>query len=177
MIKIFTKTITTMLFFILFSSSILNALSVEEIIKENVEHSLIVEKTKIILSKKALIRVKKLAKVAVKTRLYRLYKVKKHHKIVGYGILISRKVRSKKATVLYYINTKGILRFTEILAFKEPPEYKPSKKWMTQFRNTIKASVFKLGKDIPTISGATLSARNVAQGARIAKAIVEVKFK
>ena len=160
----------------LFIFTNLNALSVEEVLKENIQNVSKVVKTKIIISKKELIFVKKEAKVALKTRLYRMYKVKNQEKILGYGILITRKVRTKKATALYYINTKGILEFTQILAFLEPPEFKPNKKWMTQFQNVEPKRVLKLGRDIPTISGATLSARNVAQGARIARAIFKVKY-
>jgi len=152
-------------------------ISVESVLKENISKNIQVKKSKIILTKKELKKVQQKAKVSLKTRLYRMYEVSKGLETIGYGILITRKVRSKKATVLYYISKKGMLEFTEILSFLEPREFYPHVQWMSQFIHVKKDALLKLGNDIPTISGATLSARNVVQGARVARAIVEVKFK
>lgn len=132
-----------------------------------------IEATQLFLDKKEFAKVKAHAKAAVKSRIYRLYLVKMQGKKVGYGILIARKVRTKKATVLYVFDTKGTLRFAEIMAFGEPPEYIPNETWMGQFRAQPASKPLKMGQDIPTISGATLSARNISDGARIARAILQ----
>jgi len=153
------------------------AADVEAIIKSNVKSMTTAESLVIILTKSDVPKVKALAKMAFKRKVYRGYKVKQASKTIGFGILITRKVRSKKATVLYYFDTKDTLLFTEILAFSEPPEYKPNKQWMSQFKNKKSKSALKVGMDIPTISGATLTARNVTDGARLARALIEVKLK
>jgi len=88
--------------------------------------------------------------------------------------VITRKVRSKKASVLYLVDNRGKMLFAEVLAFAEPPEFLPSKIWMKQFEHKMPNAPLRVGEDIPTISGATLSARNVTDGARLARAIVEV---
>jgi len=170
------KIVKIVLFFLL-SMSTLNAIGVEVLLKDSIENVSDIKKSKLILSKKELLKVKKIAKTALKSRLYRFYKVKSNHKLKGYAILISRKVRSKKATVLYFIDTKANLLFTEILAFLEPPEFKPNSQWLSQFKNRDKSIKLKVGEDIPTITGATLSARNIADGARVARTIFEVKLK
>ena len=82
-----------------------------------------------------------------------------------------RTLRTKKATVLYAFDAKGRLKFSEIMAFGEPPEFIPHKQWMQLFQDKPNSAMFKIGKDIPTISGATLSARTITEGARVAKAI------
>ncbi len=112
------------------------------------------------------------AKARLETKLYRYYRFLSGEEVVGYGVLIARKVRTKKATVLYAFDPKGELRFAEIMAFGEPPEYIPNETWMGQFRSRDSDAPLQMGKDIPTISGATLSARSISDGARIARAIL-----
>jgi len=48
---------------------------------------------------------------------------------------------------------------------------------MAQFKEKPDSAALTMGKDIPTISGATLSARCISDGARIARAIFEVVLK
>ena len=96
---------------------------------------------------------------------------------MAYGVLITRKMRTKKATVLYVFDKAGKLKFSEIMAFGEPPEFKPNQQWMGQFQNASASTKLTMGKDIPTISGSTLSARGISEGARIARAIYQVILK
>ncbi len=130
-----------------------------------------IEAKSLILSSSEYAKVKRLAKASVPTKVYRYYDILSKGKSIGKGVLISRKVRTKKATVLYVFDSKGRLRFSEIMAFAEPPEFIPSKQWMTQLQNQSPTAPLQVGKDIPTISGATLSARTITEGARVAKAI------
>ncbi len=149
---------------------------VESIIKENYIKDVSIERDKIILSKKELNSIKQMAKLPVKSKLYRYYKVKSEDKIVAYAILITQKVRTKKATVLYFIENEAV-KFIEILSFLEPREYIPKDTWMSQFDDKNLTSPFKVGRDIPTISGATMSARSITDGARVAIALYRIKLK
>ncbi len=90
-------------------------IDVESIIKENYIKDVSIERDKIILSKKELNTIKQMAKLPVKSKLYRYYKVKQEDKIVAYAILITQKVRTKKATVLYFIEDEAV-KFIEILS-------------------------------------------------------------
>ena len=146
------------------------------IIKENYASDVNIKRDKIILSKEELSSIKKMAKLPVKSKLYRYYQVTKENKIVGFAILISQKVRTKKATVLYFIED-GKMKFIEILAFLEPKEYIPKDIWMGQFDDKNISDSFSIGKDIPTISGATLSAKSLTDGARLAIALYNTKLK
>ena len=151
--------------------------SVDNVIRSSFTGVTAIEPKRIILTKKQFSQVQSRAKAAVRTRIYRYYDIKSGTKRVGYAVLISRKVRAKKATVLYAFDNCGRLKFTEIMAFGEPPEYIPSKTWMSQLQNRDESVALTVGKDIPTISGATLSARSITEGARVARAIYETVLK
>jgi len=157
--------------------SLANALSAEVLLspidamKENYSQTATINKKNILLSGEKFHKIQSNAKVKLQTKIYRIYIVKEHGKILGYGILINKKVRSKNAVVMYLITKDGILKGIEIIAFNEPHEYIPSKNWTSQFQNIPTNKMLKLSRDIPTITGATLSARSVTDGSRIAFAI------
>ena len=136
-----------------------------------------IEPKRLILTKAQFEKVQTAAKAKLGTKVYRYYLFKRGGSIVGYGVLIARKVRTKKATVLYAFAPNSTLKFAEIMAFGEPPEYIPNDTWMGQFRQKPKTALLKMGSDVPTISGATLSARSITDGARVARAIFQQAIK
>lgn len=151
--------------------------SVEEVIRTSFKHVSAVEPKHLILTQAQFTKVRSYAKTSIDTKVYRYYNIKDNAKDLGKAVLITRKVRSKKATVLYAFDNTGTLRFSEIMAFGEPPEYIPSKTWMSQLQNSDESATLTVGKDIPTISGSTLSARSITEGARVARAIYEIVLK
>ncbi len=129
-----------------------------------------IEKKNILLSKMQAQKIQKEAKVKLRSKIFRTFKATKENTTLGYGILINKKVRSKNAVILYFIS-KGILKSIEIIAFNEPREYLPSKNWNSQFQNLPTSKLLRISKEIPTITGATLSARSVVEGSRVAFAL------
>jgi len=151
--------------------------SVNEVIKTSFTGVKSIEVKSLILSAKQFKKVRSQAKAAIDTKVYRYYIINGTSASLGKAVLITRKVRSKKATILYAFDKKGTLRFSEIMAFGEPPEFIPTKTWMTQLQKQKPNAKLTVGKDIPTISGATLSARCISEGARVARAIYEIVLK
>jgi len=151
--------------------------SIEKVVKSSFSGVTSVQAQQLVLTKTQFDKIQKRAKTAVRTKIYRYYDLKSGAKTVGYGVLISRKIRTKKATVLYAFDKAGNLKFSEIMGFGEPPEFIPNKQWMGQFKNKNASAALTMGKDIPTISGSTLSARCISDGARIARAIYEIALK
>jgi hypothetical protein len=151
--------------------------SVNEVIESSFASVTKVEPKALILTAAQFKQIRSRAKTAMDTKVYRYYNIFSHSKKIGIAVLITRKVRSKKATVLYAFDNKGTLRFSEIMAFGEPPEFIPSKIWMSQLQNQKPTAKLTVGKDIPTISGATLSARTISEGARVARAIYDIVLK
>ena len=170
------KLFITVLFgtFLSQSSMAKSFLSVDEAIHASFPTDTKIEKHSIILTAKQFSQIQKKAKAKVNTKVYRYYTLTYQSKAIGYAVLEFRKVRTKKATVLYGFDMKGTLKFTEIMAFGEAPEWVPSATWMSQLQNKKKNAALYIGKDIPTISGATLSARSVSEGARVARAMYEI---
>ena len=151
--------------------------SIEKAVKSSFSGVTSVDAKQLVLTKAQHTQVQAKAKAPVRTKIYRYYEIKSAAKTVGYGVLITRKMRTKKATLLYAFDLSGKLKFTEIMAFGEPPEFKPNKQWMGQFQNKTSSAKLTMGKDIPTISGSTLSARGISEGARVARAIYQVILK
>ncbi|MBU1658799.1 FMN-binding protein [bacterium] len=127
-----------------------------------------ISKKNILLSAKQASTIEKEAQVQLDTKIFRVFKAQKNQKTLGFGILINKKVRSKNAVVLYFISAESLLKGIEIIAFNEPPEYLPSDNWNKQFINISTHQMLKLSKDISTITGATLSARSITDGSRVA---------
>lgn len=135
-----------------------------------------VTKKNTLLNKEQAAQVSKLAQLKLETKIYRVYTAMVADKAAGYGVLITRKVRQKDASVLYMITPDGTIASVEIIAFNEPPEYMPQAAYVKQFEGKNVDDTLRVGKDIPTISGATLSARTVTDGSRLALAVFNVLY-
>ena len=136
-----------------------------------------IKKKNVILTKDKAKLVQKKAKTKLKSKIFKYFIAKIDRKVVGYGILVSRKVRSKNAVTMYFIDVNGMNEGIEVIAFNEPLEFMASKKWTSQFENIPVEKKLKINKDIPTITGATLTARSLVDGSRIASAFYEVMLK
>ncbi len=136
-----------------------------------------IEKKNILLTTDEAKRVTQLAQHKLKTKIYKTFRVTKDGKLLAHGILVLSKVRSKDTAILSIINTKGILQTIEIIAFNEPMEYLPSKSWIQVLNNKTLTPMLAVGKEVPSITAATMSARAAINSARIALAIYEVKYK
>lgn len=133
-----------------------------------------VEVNNIILSDAQMVQLSKLSTQKIDSKLYRIYVAKNDAKTVGFGVLMNKKVRTKTAIALYLIDNGGKIKTIEIVAFNEPLEYLPSKTWLDVFDGKTLNNPLKLNQDIPTTTGATLSARSIADGARAALALLDI---
>jgi hypothetical protein len=169
----------TLLLLILLTTQ-LNAkmlISPSEAMQANFGEKTKIVKKNILLKKEQVKNVQKSAKVKLKSKIFKTFKAINGKKIIGYGIIVNRKVRSKNAVVLYMISKDGVLKSMEIIAFNEPMEYIPSKTWQEQFKEIPTTKKLRLNKDIPTITGATLSAKSIVDGSRIAFAFYDEVLK
>lgn len=148
-------------------------ISPQDAILQNYGPDVTVKKKSRLLNKTQAQQVSTLAKAKLTTKLFRTFSIDKSGKNVGHAVLLNGKVRTKNAAVLYLIDTIGTIRAIEIVAFNEPPEYIPTSGWIEQFKDKSIKEELRVDRDIPTITGATMSARNIADGARIALALYE----
>ncbi len=160
------------LLFLLFSTELFSKVLISPIdaMKSNYGLNTTIIKKNILLSNVKFKNIQKNAKTKLNTKIYRIFTAKQDGVVLGYGILVNRKVRSKNGVVLYLIKNDK-LQGIEIIAFNEAMEYITTSTWNKQFSNTPTDKMLKLNSDIPSITGATLSARSVVEGSRIAFAV------
>ena len=171
------KTIFALLLF--FSFSTLQAqmlISPIDAMKEAYDLNATITKKNILLSNTKYKNIQKNAKTKLDTKIYRIFTAKKDDKILGYGVLVSRKVRAKNGVVLYFIKNNNLLGI-EVIAFNEALEYLTTDRWNSQFEDINTSKMLRLNRDIPSISGATMSARSVVEGSRIAFALYDELLK
>ncbi len=152
-------------------------LSPFDALKMNFNDDITIEKKSILISKAQAKEVQKRAKVKLTTKIYKTFKVTQDDRLLGYGVLVVQKVRTKNNAILSIITPEGTLKGIEIIAFNEPPEYIPSKIWVERFKDLKLDETLKLGKKIPNITGATFSARSATDASRIALALYEIVLK
>ncbi len=136
--------------------------------KQSYGSEAVIVKKNILLSKIQASKIQKNSSTKLDSKIFRVFKATKESTLLGYGILINKKVRSKNAVVLYFISKDAILKSIEIIAFNEPLEYIPSDKWNSQFEDVSTDRMLRVSREIPTITGATLSARSITDGSRVA---------
>ena len=165
---------TTFFLFVLAASSFAQVLGDPLALTQRTFASKSVEVENIILSDAQMTQLSKLSMQKIDSKLHRIYIAKNDVKVLGYGVLMSKKVRTKTAISLYLIGLDGKIKSIEIVAFNEPIEYLPSATWLNVFDQKSSANTLKLNQDIPTTTGATLSARAITDGARLALSLLDI---
>lgn len=138
----------------------------------------ILTKKNIALNKAQLKSIQKKARWAVEEKIFTLYEIKNIDGApAGYASLISDTVRTHTQTVLYFLDTEGMLKGAELIAYYEPPEYKISNKWMNQnLMDKTMESPLRSGDDLPIVTGSTLTTESLARSARLALILWEFTF-
>ncbi len=137
-----------------------------------------IEIKNITLSKEEVERAQKLARVKLDSRLVSFYIAKRNGKILGYAFVDVHRVRTKNESVLFVISPEGKIELVEILSFNEPLEYMADEDWLALFKGkSLERDKIRLRRDIPNMTGATLTARAIVKSARKVLAIWQVVFK
>jgi hypothetical protein len=111
-------------------------------------------------------RLDEISRSRIPERLVTFYTARRGSTVLGHAVLQSHVVRTKRETLLVAFEPDGRLKKLQVVAFLEPPEYKPSERWLAQFAGKGTDDRLAVGDDIAFISGATLSARGVAEQSR-----------
>ncbi len=133
-----------------------------------------IDKKELFLTEKQAQEIESLSRSRLSTRIYIVYEGFNGDTSLGYAIIDTHNLRTKTETVMFVINPDGTLRQAEILAFFEPPEYMPGKNWIALFYGKSIRDSLKPGKDIPNITGATITSTSLAQTIRQVLAIARV---
>lgn len=126
-----------------------------------------IQKAQVFLTEGQAREIESLSKTKLDSRLYVIYEGMKGAQSLGYAIIDTHGLRTHSETVMFVINTDGTLRYAEVLAFFEPPDYIAGDKWMNLFNNKgLESHKLRVGKDIPNMSGATITAVALSDSVR-----------
>jgi hypothetical protein len=125
-----------------------------------------IEARDVILTDEMVARIERLARAKVKERLVTFYVARAGSAPKGYAVIHSHVVRTKRETFAIAFEPDGRIRKISILAFLEPEEYKPPERWLAQFEGKGPEDRLAVGQDIAPITGATLTARGIAEESR-----------
>jgi len=136
-----------------------------------------VNKESVLLTADEKSQVSKRARASVKDSVFTFYRAQADGKDLGFGGIITSMVRTKDQTSMVGIDPEGKILGIEVIAYYEPPEYLPNKKWLELFKGKLPSADLKAGRDLPIVTGATLTTETMAEAARVIRAVWEVKFK
>lgn len=117
--------------------------------------------------------IERLARVKLDSRLFTFHVGKRGGQVLGYATIEAHTVRTQPETVLVVLDPAGQLKRIEVLAFHEPPEYKPPARWFERLMGRPLPDLV-LGQGMDGVAGATLSSRAALDSARKVMAIFQV---
>ena len=96
-----------------------------------------------------------------------IFKILKTDSVLSIGILDNVYVKSMPITFLVLFNIGGDILSTNVVKYREPYGSRVKiKNWNDQFKGKNSKSNYKIGEDIDSISGATISVRSLTKGIR-----------
>jgi uncharacterized protein with FMN-binding domain len=131
---------------------------------------LTVERRTLFLDEEQEAVVKTRARTEVESRIVTYYVARSQTKVEGYAFLETNTVRTMPETFIVVIRPDSTVSGVEILAFHEPADYLPGARWLSTFVGHRLTDGLWVKRDIPNITGATLSSQAITRGVR--KAIV-----
>lgn len=125
-----------------------------------------VERKTLFLNEDQIREIQQTSKTKVDSKMVVYYTGKLQEKVLGYAFFETNTVRTMPATVMVVLTPTGSVKFVEVLAFYEPPDYIPPKNWLGLFNNKTIEDNIHVKKGIPNISGASLTANSIAVSVR-----------
>lgn len=114
------------------------------------------------------------AQVKVGSKLVAAYAAWRGDTLVGTAFFDTRTMRTMPAVIMVVVRPDITVERVDILAFHEPPDYRPPARWLGTFASRRLGDGLWPQRDLRNLSGATLSARAVTEGVRLALALYEV---
>jgi hypothetical protein len=102
------------------------------------------------------------------SKLFTFYTARRDGTTVGYGVIETHVVRTLPEAVLVVLSPAGAIDRILMLAFYEPPEYRPPDRWLQQFqgRTAGDGRDWRVGRDVHGLTGATLTAHAMTDALR-----------
>jgi hypothetical protein len=134
------------------------------------------EKQTLFLNDDQIQAIQQTARSKVPSKIVTYFTCKMDGRVAGYAFFDAEVIRTQKAAYMIALDAEGKVRALEILAFYEPEDYRPPKRWTQQFdRKTLQDDLW-IKRGIPNISGATLSAQVLTDAVRRTLAIYAISI-
>ena len=119
----------------------------------------VVKRTTAFLTKVQAASIAKISKTTFTSTVVYPYVATKKGKLVGTAYFDTHRVRTLKQTMMVVVDSKGKVSRIELMAFGEPKQYIPSKKWYAQIIGLKLGPKLKLNAKVRNMTGATMTAR------------------
>ena len=119
-------------------------------------------------------KIEAIAKGKLDSKVFTFYAGKQSGKIIGYAVFGSHIVKEKPVVYMVVINPDGSIKQVEIMAFYEPEERLPSKKWFKQFAGKILNDELWPKRGIDAVTGATIGVNTITQEIRKILAVFKI---
>ena len=130
----------------------------------------------LVLSPAQVEKVEKLSRATLASKVIRMQKAWRGEKLLGYFVIDVHNVRTKSEALLVALDAQGRISKVRVLAFHEPPNYKPVQRWYDAFAGKKSGDNLRVGYDVDAVSGATLTTRATTAAVRRALAYYKVLF-
>lgn len=104
------------------------------------------------------------------------YEARKGGKLVGLGFFDTHRVRTLPETVLVALAPEGRVLRVEVVAFREPEEYRAKEAWVRQLEGRQLDNELSLKRGIRPLAGATLTANALTDATRRCLALQKVLY-
>lgn len=151
-------------------------LTKDEALKQAFPGAATIERSTLFFDEEDVKRIQELSKAKVESKIFNYYTAKEGNRIVGYAVFESHIVRTKPEVFMAVITPKGEVERIEILAFYEPEEYLPPKRWLAIFKGKRLDDQLRVRRGIHAISGATMTVEGLTREIRKVLAVFELKI-
>lgn len=125
-----------------------------------------VEKKVVFLTDEQVTSIQEVARSKVESKIVTYYVGTRDDSIQGYAFFETHVVRTMPETFMAVVAPDGSLIGVEILAFYEPEDYLPPKRWLSLLRGRRLDDNLWLKRGVQNIVGATLSANAITTSVR-----------
>lgn len=114
------------------------------------------------------------ARARLSSRVLSVYAAWRGDSLVGTAFFDARTVRTMPGVFMVVVAPDSTVGRVDVLAFHEPPDYRPPARWLGLFGRRRLDDGLRPGGDVRNLSGATLSTRAVTECTRLALALYEI---
>ena len=104
--------------------------------------------------------------VKIPSRVWSYYVGTSSAGVAGYAYFETHVVKTVTETFMAVLEPDGRVRAIELLAFAEPPDFKPGKRWLAQFKGKSSRDALWVGRAIRNITGASLTSQAMTDAVR-----------